>query len=182
MRRLSIFMIPVLALTANCSGPIETRIQTQAGSALPAQKLYSFTAKPEQNSEIYQTARKMVADALAAKSFIAADDAPILVHIALADRPASIAMTTGEEGDVSIIANQKERKPLQSCKDVEHRLTINMVNTANGAALYSGTAAEYHCKGTMEQSLPHLIDGALADLGNSGDADRSKTRSRTGIE
>lgn len=182
MRRLSMFMIPVLALTANCSGPIETRIQTQTGPALPAQKLYSFTAKPEQNSETYQSARKMVADALAAKSYVAADEAPILVHIALADRPASIAMTTGEEGDVSIIANQKERKLLQSCKDIEHRLTINMVSSADGATLYSGTAAEYHCKGTIEQSLPYLVDGALSDLGNSGETDSSKTRSRTGIE
>ncbi|MEP2101199.1 MAG: DUF4136 domain-containing protein [Parasphingorhabdus sp.] len=182
MRRLAILMTPILAITASCSGPIETRIQTEAGSALPAQKQYSFTAKPEQNSETYQSARKLVAEALAAKSFIAADEAPILVHIALAGRPASIALTAGEKDNVSTIAGQKERKPLQSCDDVEHRLTINMVAAADGSVIYSGTAAEYHCKGSMEQSLPFLIDGALSDLGNSGPTTDSKTRTRTGIE
>jgi len=182
MRRLSIFMIPVLAFTANCSGPIETRIQTQAGSALPAQKLYSFTAKPEQNSKTYTMARKMVADALTANNFAAATDAPILVHIALAGRPASIAVTTGENSDLSTIAEQKERKPLQSCDDVEHRLTVNMVSATDGSTIYSGTAAEYHCKGSMEQSLPHLIDAALSDLGNSDQSTKTTTRTRGGIE
>ncbi len=182
MRRLAILMIPLVAMTTSCGGPIETRIQTEASSSLPAQKQYSFTAKPEQNSAAYQTARKMVAEALAARNFAATDKAPILVHIALADRPASIAMTTGEKDNVSTIAEQKERKPLQSCDDVEHRLTINMVNTSDGTTVYSGTAAEYHCKGSMEQSLPHLIDAALSDLGNSGQTANSKVRTRNGIE
>lgn len=182
MRRLAILMIPIVAMTASCGGPIETRIQTQAGTALPAQKQYSFTAKPEQNGGTYITARKMVADALAARDFAFADQAPILVHIALAGRPASIAMTTGEGNDVSTIADLKERKPLQSCKDVEHRLTINMVNASDGLTVYSGTAAEYHCKGSMEQSLPHLIDGALSNLGNSSEENSTKTSLRAGIE
>lgn len=182
MRRLAFLMIPIIAIIASCSGPIETRIETQSGSALATQKQYSFTAKPEQNSETYQSARKMVANALATNSFTAKDSAPILVHIALGGRPASIAMTAGEKDDVSTIAEQKERKPLQSCEDVEHRLTINMVNATDGSILYSGTAAEYHCKGTMEQSLPHLIDAALSDLGNSGEANINKTRTRSGIE
>lgn len=182
MHRLAILMIPIVALTASCGGPIETRIQTQAGAGLPAQKQYSFTAKPEQNSEAYNKARKMVADTLAAKGFALADQAPTLVHIALASRPASIAMTTGEDGDVSRIAEPKKRKPLQSCEDIEHRLILNMVNASDGSTVYSGTAAEYHCKGSMEQSLPHLIDAALSDLGNSNQGNNSKTLTRSGIE
>ncbi len=182
MRRLAILMIPLVAMTTSCGGPIETRIQTEASSSLPSQKQYSFTAKPEQNSAAYQTARRMVAEALAARNFAAADEAPTLVHIALADRPASIAMTTGEKDNIATIAEKKERKPLQSCDDVEHRLTINMVNTSDGSTVYSGTAAEYHCKGSMEQSLPHLVDAALSDLGNSGQTTSSKVRTRTGIE
>ncbi len=182
MRRLVTLMIPIAALTTSCGGPIETRIQTQAVSTLPAQKQYSFTAKPEQNSETYMMARKMVADALAVNNFTAATDALILVHIALAGRPASIAVTTGENSEVSTIAEQKERKPLQSCDDVEHRLTINMVSASDGSTIYSGTAAEYHCKGSIEQSLPHLIDAALSDLGNSDQTTKTTSRTRNGIE
>ncbi len=182
MRPVAILMLPIVALTASCGGPVETRIQTQASAAATAQKTYRFAAQPEQNSDIYKTARQMVADSLSAKSYVAGDEAPILVHIALAARPASIAMTTGEEGDVRTIAGQKERKPLQSCEDIEHRLTINMVSASDGSTFYSGTAAEYHCKGSMEQSLPHLINGALLDLGQSGPIDNMTSRTRAGIE
>ncbi len=182
MRRLVTLMIPIAAVTTSCGGPIETRIQTQAASTLPVQKQYSFTAKPEQNSEAYMMARTMVADALAANNFSTATDAPILVHIALAGRPASIAVTTGENSELSTIAEQKKRKPLQSCDDVEHRLTVDMVSALDGSTIYSGTAAEYHCKGSIEQSLPHLIDAALSDLGNSNQATKTVTRTRSGIE
>ena len=183
MRRLAILMIPIAAAgVSGCGGPVETRIQTQAGPALPAQKQFSFTVKPEQNSDAYQTARKMVASALESKNFAAAVDAPILVHIALASRPASIAMTTGKKNNLSVITEKKKRKPLQSCDDAEHRLTINMVNTLDGSAYYSGTAAEYHCKGSVEQSLPHLVAGALSDLGHPGHTANVKTHTRSGIE
>ncbi|MEP3226740.1 MAG: hypothetical protein ABJO01_12255 [Parasphingorhabdus sp.] len=182
MRRLSIMMIPIVALCTSCSGPIETRIKTQSGATLPAQKQYNFTAKPEQDSAIYQTARKAVAAALAEKNFSMADDAPILVHIALASRPASIALTKGSEDNLKTIAAPKKRKPLQSCDDVEHRLIINMVNSADGATVYFGSAAEYHCKGTMSQSLPHLVNGALSNLGRSDSVNEEKTRTRAGIE
>jgi hypothetical protein len=181
MRRLALLMI--LAMTASCGGPIETRIQTEAALPLPAQKQYSFPVKPEQESAVYQTARQLVAAALAEKQFTAVDEAPVRVHIALANRPASIALTTGEKDDVRVIASPKERKPFQSCDDVEHRFTLTMVDSANGATLYSGTAAEYHCKASLEQSLPYLIDAALLDLGNgSNPAVNQKTRTRTGIE
>ncbi|QTD57239.1 DUF4136 domain-containing protein [Parasphingorhabdus cellanae] len=172
-----------MAITASCSGPIETRIQTQAASTLPAQTQYSFSAKPEQNNKTYDQARELVADALSAKNFVAAQQAPVMVHIALANRTASIAMTTGEKDQIDIIAPQKERKFLQSCDDIEHRLTLTMVDVADGSTLYSGTAAEYHCKGSLEQSLPYLIDGALSGLGDDPSQIPNKiTRTRAGIE
>ncbi|MEH6757227.1 MAG: hypothetical protein V7676_06920 [Parasphingorhabdus sp.] len=152
------------------------------GDAITAQKIYSFAAQPEQNSEAYIKARKLVTDALTARSFAVADQSPILVNIALASRPASIALSAGEGSDLSKIAEPKERKPLQFCEDIEHRLTLNMVNTADGSNLYSGTAAEYHCKGTIEQSLPYLIDAALSDLGNGNQGNNIKTHTRGGIE
>jgi hypothetical protein len=182
MRRLAFLMIPVMAAVSGCGGPVETRVQTQAGPALPALKQYSFPEKPEQNSQAYQAARQMVGSALEDRGFAQSKDAPLLVHIALANRPASIAMTTGEESGLDVIADKKERKPLQSCEDVEHRLTINMFTVPAGEALYSGTAAEYHCKGTVEQSLPYLVDAALSDLGSPGTISNSRTITRKGIE
>ncbi|GAA0465960.1 hypothetical protein GCM10009096_03270 [Parasphingorhabdus litoris] len=181
--RLAILLIPLLAITASCSGPIETRIQTQSAAPLLAQNQYNFSPKPEQNSPAYKKARTLVTEALAAKDLTAVEQASVTVHIALANRPASIAMTVGEDNDIETIAAQKERKPLQSCDDFEHRLTITMVNSADGSILYSGTAAEYHCKGTLEQSLPYLIDGALSGLGDTpSQIPNEKTRTRTGLE
>ncbi|MEW4467471.1 hypothetical protein AB1K62_06545 [Parasphingorhabdus sp. JC815] len=182
MRCFAVLMIPIVAAVSGCVGPIETRIQTQAGPALPTKKIYSFTARPEQNSPAYQTARKIVAGVLESKNFVATEDAPIRVHIALANRPASIAMTTGENDKLNVIAEKKKRKLLQSCDDREHRLTITMVNILDGSAYYSGTAAEYHCKGSLEQSLPHLVDAALSDLGKIDKPMNIKTRTRSGIE
>ena len=69
MRRLAFWMIPVMAAVSGCGGPVETRIQTQAGPALPALKQYSFPEKPEQNSQAYQAARQMVGSALEDRGF-----------------------------------------------------------------------------------------------------------------
>ncbi len=183
MTRLSILtLLSTIILTA-CTGPIETRVETVVPTALPVTKIFSFTEKPEQNNALYQDARTLVADALESKGFSQADSASILVQIALADRPANIAIDVGENEKKIPRSLAKKQKFLQSCKDQEHRLIITLTDQTTGNSLYSGTASEYHCKGTLKASLPYLVGAAMADLGSAPDLNiRKKTNTRAGLE
>ena len=169
--------------TASCAGPIETRVQTHQVET--SAKLKQFTLSPmdaPENRDLVM-ARNMVAKSLIAKGYEAVPDAPILVHVALSIRPADISVVGGDKTTSHSIAEAKPRKRFQSCKDQEHRLVITLFDQARGAKLYAGSAAEYHCKGTIAQSAPILIDTALSGL-DSGqtDAAQSMIQTRQGIE
>lgn len=183
MIRSAFLLAMSVAVLSGCSGPIETRVTTHSAAALPQPDQYSFGAASEQSNEHYKEARNLVDSALKRKGLRMADDAPMLVDIALAERPASISISVGEENDTAIVAAQKEKKPLQSCDDKEHRLTVSIVERATGQELYSGTAAEYHCKGAISDSLPHLVRGAMSDFGNAPHSDvKEIVRTRAGVE
>ena len=105
----------------------------------------------------------------------------MLVDIALSDRPAEIAITAGDGR--STVAAAKERKPLQSCADREHRISVVLFALPDGRKLYTGNAAEYHCSGTMAQSLPFLVDGALSGMnGTVSGSSQQSVRERAGVE
>lgn len=180
----SAFLIAIsVTVLSGCSGPIETRVTTHSAAPLPKPDNYSFGASSDQSNEHYKTARNLVGSALERKGLRMADDAPMLVDIALAERPASISISVGEESDTAIVAAQKESKFLQSCDDKEHRLTVSIVERATGQAVYSGTASEYHCKGLIGDSLPHLVRGAMSDFGDAPNSDAKEfIRTRAGVE
>ncbi|MEO9467575.1 DUF4136 domain-containing protein [Parasphingorhabdus sp.] len=180
----SAFLIAIsVAVLSGCSGPIETRVTTHSVAPLPQPEKYGFGDVSDQSNEHYETARNLVGAALKRKGLQMADDAPMLVDIGLAERPASISVSVGEDSDTAIVAAQKEKKPLQSCDDKEHRLTVSIVDRATGQMVYSGTAAEYHCKGTISDSLPHLVRGAMSDFGNAPNSDvENFIRTRAGVE
>ncbi len=181
MIRSAILTILTSALVAGCAGQIETRITTQAGPAQPDNQTYSFGSVSEQENDLHQTARELVDSALKSRGYSSAENAAVLVDLTLADRPADISITVGEDTEQTLLAEVKEQKPLQSCKDREHRLTISIADRVTGTSLYSGSAAEYHCKGTVEESLPHLVRGAMAEFG-SGTGTRQFVRTRSGVE
>lgn len=184
MARISVLFLPLLAMIAGCAGPIETRIKTHAISALPAVKTYNFAASAaDEDGALYVEAQSLVAATLSRKGFRADETGQLAVDIAIANRPASIALSTGQGDEQTVIALKKERRPLQSCDDFEHRVTITMVDQIAGTAYYKGSAAEYHCKAAITDSLPYLVAGALSDLGNAVDTSpRMTTRQRSGIE
>ncbi|SIN66021.1 protein of unknown function [Parasphingorhabdus marina DSM 22363] len=181
MIRSAILTVLTATLVAGCAGPIETRIMTQAAAPLPDKQTYDFGSVAEQDNELYRAARELVDSALKSRGFRTAENASTLVDLTLADRPADIAIRVGEATQELVLADVKAQKPLQSCKDREHRLTITFADRVSGAMLYSGTAAEYHCKGTIEESLPHLVRGAMAEFG-SGSGTRQFVRTRSGVE
>ena len=127
--------------------------------------------------------RGLVTAELERQGFTQNAAALMLVHIAFADRPASIAITTGEKDERAPVAVAKDRKPLQSCDDREHRLIVSIANQVDGTMIYKGSASEYHCKGEFADSLPHLVKAALSDFGAGSDGGvRTRTVTRSGIE
>ncbi|QJB70339.1 hypothetical protein [Parasphingorhabdus halotolerans] len=182
MTRLSFFLPLCLVTLSACAGPIETRIETRASASGSVPKQFMFSENLEQNNQTYSLAKSLVSQKLLNEGYSEAKVASLLVQIALADRPASIAISTGEQPGKTLVG-PKKNKPLQSCLDQEHRFSVDIFNQIDGSIFYSGKAAEYHCKGTMDTSLPHLVDAALSDLGaNNGLEPKSSTRSRTGVE
>lgn len=168
---------------SGCAGPIETRVQTHQVIAAAAQKKFTMSPIDAVANRDLARARDLVAKSLNERGYESSPNASILVHVALSGRPADIAVNAGDKDAEQSIAAAKKRKRFQSCKDQEHRLTVNLFDQVRGKKLYSGSAAEYHCNGTIAQSLPFLIDSALSGLDREAtDSPRSTIRTRQGIE
>lgn len=182
IRSLSWILVGAMTVSG-CAGPIQTRVQTHQLIAAAAQKKFTTSTIDAVANQDLVRARDLVAKSLNERGYESAADASILVHVALSDRPADIAIDAGDKDAEQSIAAAKSQKSFQSCKDQEHRLTVNLFDQVRGKKLYSGSAAEYHCKGTIAQSLPFLIDSALSGLDREPtDNPRSTIRTRQGIE
>jgi hypothetical protein len=105
-------------------------------------------------------ARDMVVAKLEEKGFTLGGTGALQLHVAVSERDAAISVAT----DKSEISKAKQRRPLQSCADKEYRLAVALSRISDGALLYRGSAAEYHCKATLAQAMPTLVALALADL------------------
>ena len=183
MIRAAIWLLFTGLILAGCSGPIETRIETHSAALLAERDSFSFGEQPGEQSETYVQAENLVREALIAKNITASDTGNILVELSLSSRPADVAISVGEKDKEHQLAGKKEKKFLQRCRDVEHRLSIGLLDQATGQLVYRGHAAEYHCKGTLSQSLPHLVEAALSDFGSPPTNVASKSvKKRTGIE
>ncbi|MEP0642253.1 hypothetical protein [Parasphingorhabdus sp.] len=168
---------------SGCSGPIQTRVQTHQVIASPAEKQFTISSLHAVANQDLALARDVVAKSLSAKGYQLTPNASILVHVGLSDRLANFSINAGDKTAEETIAIAKKAKPLQSCQDREHRLTVNLFDQARGSKLYSGNASEYHCKGTIQKSLPFLAKSALSGLDTDvSEAPRSATHSRLGTD
>ena len=180
----SLSWISAGALTvAGCAGPIQTRVQTHQIIAAPEQKQFTVSSTDTIANRELALARNMVSQSLRERGYQSSPDAAILVHVALSDRLADIAVDAGDKNAEQSIAAAKRQKQFQSCKDREHRLTISLFDQMRGTKFYDGSAAEYHCNGTVAQSLPFLVDSALSGLGREPTAIPQRAiRTRKGLE
>ncbi len=112
----------------------------------------------------YGEVRNLLIAALAQRGFSRSEAAGVMLEIALSDRPAELALTRGEGEETSVIAPSKERKPLQSCDDREYRLSIRFTRISDGAHLYLGEAAEYHCRASLSEALPAMVNAIVSDM------------------
>lgn len=157
MKRFPLLLSALLA--SACSSGVETRISS-SGIASPQPEAYMVSTVSETSPEL-RSAYTLVAKKMAQKGFAIAKEAKLHAEITLDARDASLALGSGA-GNLSA---PKRRKPLQSCNDREYRFGITLTRVTDGAELYRGRAAEYHCKMTIAEVLPTLVDAALADLG-----------------
>ena len=141
-------------LVSACIGPIETRIDSRG--TVGAQPV-SFAADSDVLGPAVE-AQKLVAQVLADKGYRAAEIADVSLHVTLSDRPADLSLHSGP----AVLAPTSGKK---RCAKREYRLGITLTKIADGSLFYRSHAAEFHCKLTVEQVLPALVDAALKDLG-----------------
>lgn len=183
MTRLASTFTLTAVLLAGCAGPIQTRVQTI--SSVPDTQLLSFgfSELTTPNSETSDLIKQELRKTLKSKGLEESEPASLLLSFSIAERPASIAIKLGEGNKFIMAAAAKENKPFQSCQDREHRLIVTLTQRDSGEQHYRGTAAEYHCKADIKQSLPFLVEAALSELGNGSGIEASqKILTRRGLE
>jgi hypothetical protein len=160
-------LISVPLMLAGCASSVMTRVSGEGAGIAPPARL-AFLKADEDAPAADEATAKALADALRAQGYSVADDADYLIDFALAQRPAALGITTA--GSTTPISAATVRKPLQSCKDNTHRLTVTVADRKTGAMLYRGSAEEHHCKATLAESRGALIDAVVADLKKPGGA------------
>lgn len=153
-------LVAIAGLTA-CSGPIETRIDT-AMPVAPASGSTYFLSVPEGDAAPIQSrAAALLEPRLTAVGLTRTSDpeaAKYVVSLGVADRSADFGYQSGGQ----VIAMPKKKRALQSCVDREYRVTVAIMQVSDGAESYRGSAAEYHCKASLDDILPTLVDAALS--------------------
>jgi hypothetical protein len=148
-------------LLAGCSGPIETRVSSEGkGIVDPA----TIMIETSDAVGLVALARANILDVLAKRGFTSASDGQLQLDVALSERNAAIAVSTGSDADQRVTVPAKSKRAFQSCADKEYRLAIVLTRISDGVVAYRGTASEYHCNATLNDVLPLLAERAIADL------------------
>ncbi|MFN3450762.1 MAG: hypothetical protein ACK4ZE_01270 [Sphingorhabdus sp.] len=168
--------ITVIALgLSGCAQDVQTRVSS-AGMPDAAAGAYMISTTETMSAELRQ-AYPLVTKTLASKGYSIANEAPLHLQVTVDSRDA--ALSVGGAVGPTDLAAAKKQKPLQSCKDKEYRFGVTLTRVADGAEIYRGRAAEYHCKMALVEALPTLVDAALADVGAPRGA---YTLSRKGVD
>jgi hypothetical protein len=162
MGKRALFFLTMLGLSG-CSGPVETRILS-SGQGINASISIADTTPAAAAAPLHAKAQELAIAGLQQRVGLSPGAASHQLTVTLSERPAAIALRAGAQQAARVIAAAKRRKPLQNCEDREFRLSIVMTRIADGTESYRGEASEYHCKASIEESLPHLVDAALSDL------------------
>jgi hypothetical protein len=149
----------VLFLTG-CAGPIETRVTSIGEPSIAAARYLVTGDEPVLQGELL-LARNLVTDALLKREIAASPLGELNLEVTISSRLASLGLKQAE----STVSQAKSIKLLQNCIDREYRLGITLTRIADGKQLYRGTAAQYHCHATLADTVPKLVDAAIADLG-----------------
>ena len=165
----SLFATAILLCLSACSGPIETRVSSAGDTSIGALS-YQLPENADQKNPDLTVAKRLLVGALAERNIRRTNSAPLLLQITLSQRAADLGLKKGDGAKAKIIAAPKEKKAFQSCKDKEYRLAIRFSKISDGAMVYAGDAAEYHCKASVADALPAMVKVIVADMdGPRGD-------------
>lgn len=165
MRRAA--LLAALAL-AGCSSPVMTRIDAAAPAPLPPRASFALADMPDSGSLLHGQARDMVAAALRQRGWreTGAESADFLLSVTLADRPATITLRDGDDfgRPGAVRAAAADRSNNRGCARRDHRLRFTLAERVSGNTAFASAASEYHCKGRLTDSLPHLVSAAVDRL------------------
>lgn len=150
--RSALYLVPLLL--AACAGPIETRVESMGQtSAQPA----SFAINADASGPA-ASAQSVVAKRLTEKGYRQSEVAELNLQVSVSDRPAVLGLKTGN----ATLAPDAGKK---LCAKRDYRVGVVLTRIADGVTVYNSHASEFHCKQTLDQVLPSLINAAMADLG-----------------
>lgn len=153
-------------LLAGCASPVVTRVDASAPVALPPRASFVLVDMGDDGDILPGQARDMVAAALRQRGWRQAQGADYLLSVTLADRPAMVRVNAGDDQGKSVgtLAPAADRSNNRGCAERDHRLTIILTERDSGAIAFAGAASEFHCKGRLTDSLPHLVSAAVERL------------------
>jgi hypothetical protein len=161
MRSCHFLLLTALALTG-CTRTIETRV-SNAGLGQKLEQAGFVLMPPEKtaSSELLK-ARSLVIAKLTTLGMTESKDGPLYLEVGVSARPASTALLASGR----ILSSASGKKQSRNCPQLEHRLSLALTRISDGAEIYRASAEEMHCKLPLTETLPILVEKAMADLGN----------------
>jgi hypothetical protein len=160
-------LIAGLAL-AGCAAPVVTRIDVAVPAPLPPAGTYTLATVPGEIAPVHGQAIALVTAALKQRGWreMAAGAGDYLLSVGLADRPAAAKLQAGDDNGMpnALLAPAADRKTTRGCARRDHRLSVVLTERVTGNDAYAASAAEFHCKARLEETVPYLVSAALEDL------------------
>ncbi len=165
MRPSHLLLVSMLALTmlalTGCTKTVETRVFNAGLGKLETAGFVLIPPEKTASAELLK-ARSLVVAKLQTLGMTESKDGPLYLEVGVSARPASVALLTPGK----ILSNASGKKPPRKCPQLEHRLSLALTRIADGVEIYRASAEEFHCKLPLAESLPILVEKALADMGN----------------
>lgn len=151
---------------AGCAAPVVTRIDAVVPATIPRSASFVLAPVPDDIAPVHRQATTMITTALQQRGWSEREAGEYLLAVTLADRMASATLKAGDDAGKAqaVIAAAADRTTNRGCARRDHRLTVRLTHRVTGEALYAGSAAEFHCKATLDNSLPYLVSAALDGL------------------
>ncbi len=159
-----VLMALPLAMTG-CTTAITTRVSGNGAGLAPPARL-AIAPADEDAPLVDGETQSILGAALSKRGYMVSDEGDYILDFSLADRPAAMGASIGQSGPS--LSAVKTKKPLQSCKDRTHRLTILIADRKSGQTVYQGGAEEHHCKGSLADSRAAMVNALVADIRQPG--------------
>lgn len=160
-------VLPILAFAlclTGCVRSIETRVDTMGGGAGMMPGSYVLAPAEKALSPELLQAQQLVAAHLLSKNFTPAANGTLYLQVTASTRPADLGLATTNATTPVILSAPLKTRVSSKCVNSEYRVSVTLTRISDGQEAYRGIAAETHCKASLSQTLPALIDAALGDL------------------